>query len=126
MRFRLLAGGQNGNFIEIETPFYDTNSFPDFEDVFAIGPHNIGRKTSEYYISIYNDGRIYRMCEETTEYQINILKTEEKFDGVRNVLYVWMQIQDIPLNDCNSAYDDTLRDAVFLAKFFNHRNFDLD
>ncbi len=122
LRFILYQENGNNQFI-IQTPVYNTFSDEAVNNVFGIGPKNIGNSNDDFFISLTNNDDSYSICESDSNYQIEILKTEEiasSFDD-QVFLNVWFKIEDLELNTCDPEYDKTLTNGLILAKFTGHR-----
>lgn len=115
---------ENGdNQFLLRTPIYDTSSDIEFNIVFGTGLKTIGKSEDEFFISLRNANENYSLCNSGINYEIEILKTEEIFDGDLNQTYlnVWIKLSDLNLNECDPNYNKSLTNGLILARFYGHK-----
>lgn len=104
--------------ISITAPVYDTASPAAIQDVFGLGFKSLGAEDSDYKIAIESGSDSYNIClDDSTAYQMEIIKTEEDEFGA---LKVWFVIDDINLNTCDEDTSGTFNNGLFLARFFDY------
>lgn len=124
---RFVLNQENGdNQFLISAPIYDTSSASAFNSVFGIGSKPLGDSGTDYNIQIRNNHNTFILCDESANYSIEIMKTEEVNREPPNFdeLYVWFKIDDIQLNDCGNVNDDlSLKNGLILASFIDYKNY---
>jgi len=122
LRFVLNQEHGNNQFV-ITTPIYDTSSEIEYKNVF--GPKHIGDSDNDYHITIINNNINHQICNSIANYNIEVLKTEEIiFENPNinpNILKVWLKIDNIELNNCDSNTEYDLSDGLVIAQFIGYK-----
>lgn len=123
LRFILIQDNGKNQF-EIRTPAFDTSSEVEFDEVFGLGLKKLGDSDEDYQISILDRSVNYQICNSSSNYNVEVLKTEVTRPEGRSsdVLKVWFKIDTIEFDDCDLNTDSELTNGLVLAEFIGFKS----
>lgn len=123
LRFILIQDNGKNQF-EIRTPTFDTSSEVEFDEVFGLGLKKLGDSDEDYQISILDRSVNYQICNSSSNYNVEVLKTEVTRPEGRSsdVLKVWFKIDTIEFDDCDLNTDSELTHGLVLAEFIGFKS----
>ncbi|MCM4160886.1 hypothetical protein FHG64_17850 [Antarcticibacterium flavum] len=111
---------ENGNnqFV-ISTPTYDSSSPAEVDEVFGTGIKKLGPGPDNFYIQIRSGNSTFKICEEESVYEIEVLKSKEIFVDHSGIQYmnVWFKIDKVHSANCSGGNSFNIQNALILAQF---------
>jgi hypothetical protein len=118
-----LSSSHNSNYFEFSFPVDNNTSQQEFDQIFELGPKNLGEKNEDLHIEVRKDDVIYYACDLDNNITIELIKFEETTEHSPPQFYLnaWYKISNFDFNECGGGNSYAVKNVLVLAQFLDYR-----